>query len=109
MQVRLAVGATREVVAEQTAGRDVCGRTGFRPAERTTLHEKDVEIAVVVVVEERDTRAHFLDDVVAARRAVDVCEVEARRVRRVDELGRGGRRWQAAAIASAMTQARNII
>src|SRR5262249_30844687 len=49
------------------------------------LYEKDVQIAVVVVVEQGDAGAHHLREVEVAGRAVDVREGEAGCFRRLDE------------------------
>ena len=74
--VRVPSAADGQVVAKQPAGRAriVPARAGV---ERRRLNEKDVEVAVVVVVEERDAGAHLLGQVVLAGRAVDVGEGEA--------------------------------
>ena len=78
MQARLAVRASREVVAEQAA-RGVRGCIGGRlVVERAALDEEHIEIAIVVVVEERDPGAHFLGHVVLAGCAVDMGEVQTR-------------------------------
>jgi hypothetical protein len=82
-----AVRADREIVAKETTRR----RTG--PVERTALDEKDVEVAVVVEVEERDARAHHLRQIIATRRSVDVVEDEPglRRALGKERPGCGGR------------------
>jgi hypothetical protein len=43
------------------------------------LDEKHIEVAIVVVVEQRDARAHLLGDIVLADCAGDVGEREAGR------------------------------
>ena len=68
------------------------GRPRFRLRRGAALDEEDVEVAVVVVVEQRDAGAHHLGQVVLAGRAVDVREHEARRGGRLDEERFGGRR-----------------
>ena len=59
------VGRDLEIVAKQTARR--MGRTDL-PArlERSALDEKDVEVTVRVVIEERGAGAHLLGHVVLA-------------------------------------------
>ncbi len=49
---------------------------GLPPVEPAALHQVDVEIAVVVVVEERHTRAENLRHVELTRHAIDVDEVD---------------------------------
>ena len=79
-----------------TAGRRAApggrGARGGRP-EHAALHQVDVEVAVVVVVEQRDARRHDLGLVEPAGHPVDVDEVEAARRGPVDEPLRfaGGR------------------
>ena len=48
-----------------------------RIGERSAVHEKDIEPAVLVEVEEEAARAHDLGEVLLVAGAVDVDEVEA--------------------------------
>ena len=59
--------------------------------QRAALHDEDIEIAVVVVVEQGDARAHHLGQVVVAGRAVDVREGQSSVRRGFDEERIGGR------------------
>ena len=70
------------------------GRTDL-PArlERSALDEKDVEVTVRVVVEERGAGAHLLGHVVLAGRAAGMRKRQSRLGGRFDEEGRG-RRWR---------------
>jgi hypothetical protein len=80
MQIPLAVRAGPKIVSEEPARCSVRVRRpcGSSLPESPALHQEDVEIPVVVVVEQRDARAHHLGHVVVAGRAVDVREREAR-------------------------------
>ena len=76
MQRAAAVGGGNEIVAEEATGRRSASpasrlRRGVERQGRA-LHEEDVEIAVVVVIEERDAGAHDLRQKVVAAGAVDV-------------------------------------
>jgi len=64
------------VVSEETIR--LTGLTGRHPLERRSVDEVDVEIGIAVVVEERDSRTHRLDDVVLLRCSREMREVEGR-------------------------------
>ena len=73
------VGVNLEVGSVQTASKGFVaglGGTLVRP-EWLTLNQKDIEIAVVVVVEESHARRHDLGIVELTGHAVDVHEIEA--------------------------------
>ena len=61
-------------------------------AEHLTLHQVDVEIAVVVVVEQPHARAHDLRVVQLSRHPVEVHEIDPRRFGPIDEPLAG--RWR---------------
>src|SRR5947207_1962261 len=73
-----AVCANGQIVAKQSRRRRTAGRA--RP-ERAALDKEDVEIAVVVVVEQRNAAAHDFGKIELSGGAVDVGE---------DETGLGG-------------------
>jgi hypothetical protein len=78
VQVPRAVSVDPEIVAIETIGqRRAAARRGRPRAERLPLHQIHVEVAVLVVVEERHARADHLGHVELTRHAVDVHEVEA--------------------------------
>ena len=75
---RVPSGLDAQIVPVQTIGqRRAAARRRRARAERLALHEIHVEVAVLVVVEERDAGADHLGHVELARHAVDVDEVEA--------------------------------
>ncbi len=93
-----AIRLDNEVVAVQTIAGHL-GRRYQRSAspERRPLHEKRVQVAVVVVVEERRAWRHDLRLVKPAGHAVEVHEIEAKLASAVGEPvfpaagGAGGR------------------
>ena len=68
---------------------------GLACAQHLPLHEVHIEIAVVVVVEQPDTRCHDLGLIETAGHAVEVDEVETRRLREVNEPFGVAFRWRA--------------
>ena len=90
--------APLQIVAEQPAAQQRrIARREPRGAERLvsqhpSLNDEDVEVAVVVVVEQRDARRHDLRVEQLARHAVEVNEVQTRLRRQVDEPWRLGSR-----------------
>ena len=79
--------AVRQLVAVETVGPEVVAALR-RSSDRRTLNQVEIEVAVVVVVEERATRAHHLVKVELAGHAVPMHEVEADRGVGLDEQGR---------------------
>ena len=73
MQRARAVGLNREIVSiqpsaeRQRARRDDGLTDRLTGAQHLPLREVDVEVAVVVVVEERDAAAHHLGEIEVAR------------------------------------------
>ena len=80
MEHARAVGLASQIVAIQPIGERARRRGQQRRAgaEHPTLHQIDVEIAVVVVVEERDAWRHDFRLVELAAHAVEVDEVDRR-------------------------------
>ena len=97
-----AIGLDAQIVpVEPIRQRRAAARGGRRRAERLTLHQIHVQVAVLVVVEERDAGRQHLGHVELTRHAVDVDEVEAGFPGAIHEPVRSGRRrrvfmWRAA-------------
>jgi len=83
VQLARSVGSNREIVAIQPAAKRLRARgndrliDGLARSQHLALREVDVEIAVVVVVEQRDAAAHHFREIEIAGHAVEVGEVEA--------------------------------
>ncbi len=72
-----------EIVAEEAIGKGLLQDLAW--PEHASLNQVDVEVAVVVVVEERAAGAHDLAEVELPRHAVEMDEVETRGRGQVDE------------------------
>src|ERR1700682_6753128 len=64
------------------------GSLGWWIAERGAVGEKDIELAIVVVIEERDSGAHGFGQVFFGRMGREVLEADAEGRGGVDELAR---------------------
>ena len=75
-RIRRSPAPTWQIVPEQPVAGPRARRSGCG-VERAALQQQRVEVAVVVVVEQRDPGAHLFSDVVLAGRAIHVGEREA--------------------------------
>ncbi len=82
------VEAPRSVIPEERNHRVAAAAHAW---ERRAVDDQRIEVAVLVVIEQRGAVAVHLDDVVLRLTSADVQERETRLLRGVHELDRGGR------------------
>src|SRR4029453_8358454 len=87
-----AISPNFQVVPEQSSFRgppvfwwEECLSESLSCTEHSTLREKDIKIAVIVVIEQRHSGAHVLGVVKTTGHSVEVHEIQPRLSSRIDE------------------------